>query len=115
MEGKFSPKYFIAGGGPEAWFKALGYGWRIGLAVVLAGLLIAGGFSIWRFIFPVPDKQINKPKVTVLPFAKIGTIDQSNVQVLMEEKKWAVSLGGEQLRWDNRDGWIIGGFVTRIW
>ena len=115
MEGKFDPKYFIAGGGPEAWWKALGYGWRIGLAIVLAGLLIAGGFSIWRFIFPVPDKQINKPKVIALLGSKICSIDQSNVQIQLSEKPWAVSLGGAQFRWDNRDGWIIGGFVTRKW
>jgi len=115
MEGKFSPKYFIAGGGPEAWFKALGYGWRICLTIVLVGLLIAGGMNVWHFIFPAPDKQMNKPKVYALPGSKIGMIDQSNVQIQMSEKPWAVTLGAGVFNWDGKAGGIIGGVVTRKW
>jgi len=115
MKGSFDLGYFLKGAGPEDWFKALGLGTRFIVVILIVGLLAAGGISIWRFIFPVPDKQINRPRVYALPGSKIEKIDQSNVQVLMEEKKWAVSAGGGLLRWDNRDGWIIGVGITRKW
>ena len=96
---------------PLGWYKVAGIGIKAGIVV----LILIGCLSLWRFFFPAADKQINRPRTYVLPGAKVDKIDQSNVQVLLEEKKWAISLGGGALRWDNRDGAFAGFWVTRKW
>jgi hypothetical protein len=66
---------------------------------------------VWKFLFPSPDKQINKPISWVAPFAKVekGGIDQSNTQIELDGKPWEVGAGVGGFRYDNKDGY--GGMV----
>ena len=109
MQGNFSLKYFLLGKGLPDWFSAWGSGWRIILTIILLFFLISG----IRGCFVKEPKNINKPHVIVTPFAKVEKIDQSNVQVSVEEKPWEVSLGGAVLRFDNKDGVLVGGMIKR--
>lgn len=86
------------------------------LIAVAGVLLIVGGVSLWRFVFPKPEKQTNAPKVTglVLPGGKVK-IDQTNTQISMDEKPWEVGVGAGGIRYDNKDGYFLGGWVKRKW
>lgn len=112
---KFNLKYLFAGEGAKDWWKALGNGWRIGVFILIAILLAAGGVQVWRFFFPVKSGNVNKPHAVVLPFAKVEKIDQTSTQVLLEEKAWEVALGGGVLTYDNKSGLFVGGSIKRKW
>ena len=90
------------------------YALYVGITLVCL-LLFAGGVSVWNWIFPKPDKQINNPHVTALPGSHIGKIDQTNTQVLLDEKPWEVGLGVAGVRYDNKDGALVGGWIKRKW
>jgi len=86
-----------------------------GYVIITIGvvLLIVGMFAIWRFIFPKPSQNIHKPTAIVTPFAKVEKLDQSSQQILVEEKPWEVAVGGGVMRYDNKDGAIIGAMIKR--
>lgn len=105
----FNLKYLFTGEGVKDWYKALGAGWRIAVMVALAFFLLTGIRGCFTKISP----NVNKPHVIVTPFAKVEKIDQSNVQVSVTEKNWEVSLGMGAIRYDNKDGVIIGGTIKR--
>jgi hypothetical protein len=83
---------------------------------IISVLILVGGVSLWRWIFPRPDKQVNNPRV-IAPFSKIekDSINQSNTQIQVTEKPWEISVGGGVLRYDNKDGWIGGAVIKRKW
>ena len=90
--------------------------WAIYVGITcLALLLIIGMVSLWKFFFPTPDKQINKPTAVILPGATVKKLDQSNTQVLVDEKPWEVGLGVAGIRYDNKDGALVGGWIKRKW
>lgn len=63
---KFDWKLLIFGSsGVISWWKAWGYGVRIGVTALVIGLLAVGGLRIWRWIFPVSPVNMNKPKIHV--------------------------------------------------
>lgn len=109
MQGKFDLGYFIKGSGLEDWWKALGLGWRLIVFGVFIFFLISG----IRGCFVKEPKNVNKPHVVVTPFAKVEKIDQSNVQVSIDEKTWEVGIGAGALTFDNKNGGLIGGWVRR--
>lgn len=111
----FDLKYLIKGSGAEDWYKALGNGWRIVVIGILALLLIAGGMQVWNFFFPKKSGNINKPTAITLPFSRVGNIDQTSTQVLIEEKSWELGLGGAAITYDNKSGLVVGGWVKRKW
>lgn len=86
----------------------------IGITIVVV-LLIVGGVSLWRFVFPKPDKQTNKPTSIIIGKAEKGAVDQTNTQVLISEKPWEAGVGGGALRYDNKDGWFGGAWIKRKW
>lgn len=84
MEGKFSLKEFIAGGGKESWFKSWGYGWRLILTLVILFFI---GIIIWRAFF-LKNTTVNvgsggtaiinqARKRFLIPFVE-GSVSQSN-------------------------------------
>lgn len=86
------------------------------LITIIGVVLVVGGVSLWRWVFPKPEKQTNAPKVTglVLPGGKVK-IDQTNTQVSLDDKPWEVGLGGGGLTYDNKTGVFVGGWVRRKW
>jgi hypothetical protein len=109
MPDKFDLTYLFTGEGIKDWYKALGAGWRIGVMCLLGFLLLSG----IRGCFTKVSPNVNKPHVIVTPFAKVEKIDQSNVQISMTEKNWELSLGMGVMRYDNKDGVIMGGTIKR--
>ena len=92
--------------------------WVVYVGITLAAiLLISLGFKLWNFIFPKSDKQVNNPRTTVYPFGKIekGGVDQSNTQVLVDEKPWEAGAGVGGFRYDNKDGYGIMLWLKRKW
>ena len=85
------------------------------IITAVAVLLIVGGVSLWRFIFPKKDTQANNPKVVVTPFARVDAIDQTNTQIDMSEKPWEVGIGVGVVQYDNKAGMMAGAFVKRRW
>ena len=83
-----------------------------GITIVVV-LLLVGGVSLWRFIFPKPDKQVNRPTSIIVGKAEKGAVDQTSTQVLVTEKPWEVGLGAGALRYDNKDGGFVGGWIKR--
>lgn len=84
MEGKFSLKEFIAGGGKESWFKSWGYGWRL---IITLAIVFFVGITIWRAFFK-KDTVVNVGKGGTaiiqqirkrffIPFIE-GSVGQSN-------------------------------------
>jgi len=100
----FSWKKWFAG-----FFNGVSNGKDIKTAIFI-GLIIFLGIAVWRFFFHKPQQNVNKPTVVVTPFAKVDKIDQSNMQVLMNEKAWEVGLTGGVFNYDNKSG--AAGFVT---
>ena len=115
MEGKFNLKYFLVGTGKESWFKALGNGWRIGVIIILIIVFLSGGLSLWRFFFPKPSSNINKPIAVALPFSKVEKIDQTSTQIMVTEKDWYAEVFGAGINYDNKSGIVVGGRVGRKW
>ena len=84
MEGKFSLKEFIAGGGKESWFKSWGYGWRL---ILTLAILFFVGIMIYRAFF-MKNTTVNVGKGGTaniyqarkrffIPFVE-GSVGQSN-------------------------------------
>ena len=88
---------------------------NIAIIVIVVVLVLSGAYNLYRFFFPRPNKMTNNPKVTALPFSKIDKIDQTSVQIQMEEKPWEAGVGGGVLTYDNKAGSILGGWVRRKW
>ncbi len=112
MVGKFNLLYFFKGAGLEDWWKALGLGWRllvigVGVIVLLSGARTVVGWFI------KPQQNVNKPTVVVTPFARVDKIDQTSTQISMNEKSWELSLGMGVMRYDNKDGVIVGATIKR--
>lgn len=88
MKGPFNLGYLIKGAGREDWYKALGLGTRFFLILVIVGLLVSGGMSVWRIFFPKPSQNISKSISINLP-GSTNTIDQSTTQQIINPKrKW---------------------------
>ena len=83
------------------------------LITIATVLLVVGGVSLWRFIFPVADKQIYKPRAFVVGKVEAGGIVQSSEQTLVTEKPWEISVGGGVVRYDQKDGYFGGVMVKR--
>ena len=47
MKGPFNLGYFLAGGGKEAWYKTIGYGWRLAIVIVILFLVAIGVKSLF--------------------------------------------------------------------
>lgn len=112
---KFSLSYLIKGEGAKDWYKALGNGWRIGVIIILVLLLLFGVMQIWNFFFPKSTSNIHKPTAIALPLSRIEKIDQSSVQVALDEKAWEAGVSGGGLTYDNKVGMFAGGWVRRRW
>ena len=73
------------------------YAIYVGITII-AVLLVVGGISLWRWIFPKPEKQTTSQKVTITPlsFSKVekGGVTQTSTQIQLNEKNWEVGLGG---------------------
>lgn len=103
---KFNLGYFVKGEGWKDFFKAWGLGWRLILTFLILFFLASG----IKGCFLKEPKNINKPKVTVLPGAKVEKIDQTSTQINFErEKTWEAGIGVGMLNFDNKTG--NGGFV----
>jgi len=86
MEGKFSLKEFITGGGKTSWFKSWGYGWRLILTIGILVLVILGIKSIFlksqtqRTQIGQVQGNVNiiqKSSRFLIPFAEVS-VGQSN-------------------------------------
>jgi hypothetical protein len=88
---------------PVTWSKSVMY-------LVMGAVIVFALVCVKSYFFPT-KKNINKPVTTVLPFAKVDKIDNTNTQITVEkEKAFEVGVGGGVLRYDNKDGWIGGGW-----
>ena len=88
--------------------------WAVYVLVTIgAVLLLVGGVSLWRFIFPKPTQQVNKPTAFAVGKVEKGAITQTSTQISLDDKSWEVGLGGGGVTYDNKSGIIIGGWVKK--
>jgi hypothetical protein len=93
--------------------RLIHYAQYVGITFVVV-LLIVGLFGLWRFFFPTKTGNVNKPMTVITPFARVGKIDNTSTQTVIEkEKPWEVGAGVGVLRYDNKDGWIVGAEIKR--
>ncbi|MFA5133078.1 MAG: hypothetical protein WC444_07165 [Candidatus Paceibacterota bacterium] len=111
----FNLKYLFVGSGTEDWWKALGSLIRIIAMVSLAVLLVLGALNVWNFFFPKPSQNIHRPSTIVLPGAKVDKIDQSSIQVMVEEKTWELGVGAGGITYDGKSGLFLGGWIKKKW
>lgn len=72
-------------------------------------ILLLGVTQLWTFFFGSRNTQTNKPKVigAALPGSTVS-IDQANTQIDLSERPWEVGIGVGALRYDQKDGYIVG-------
>ena len=105
---KFNLSYFFSGDGLKDWWKAAGMFWRI-IVIILALIALTVGAQTVIGWFIKPQQNVNKPHVIVTPFAKVEKIDQTSTQVnVSPEKPWELGAGIGALRFDNKDGVLVG-------
>lgn len=85
MEGKFSLKEFIAGGGKESWFKSWGYGWR-SIVTILAVMFIF--VTIYRAYFVKNQTQTQKLNVWPFSFSTITYAPQQQQKQEIKKRPW---------------------------
>ena len=94
-------KWFSGWFDPVTWGKAFIY---IGIFFVLV--------AVKNFIIP-PKTNVSKPTNVIMPFAKLetGAISQPTTQTTIEkEKSFEVGGGVAGMRYDNKDGVMVGIF-----
>jgi Na+(H+)/acetate symporter ActP len=101
---KFDLKKWFSGLiNPVTWGKSIQY-----LVMICAVLFVA--FAIKNTFFPTKS-NVNKPVTIVTPFAKVEKIDNTSTQISVEkEKSFEVGVGVAGMRYDNKDGAIVGGW-----
>lgn len=114
-EERFDLKKWIAGDGVKDWWRATGDALRLVIIAVVAILLVVVCMNVYRFFFPKKNPNINKPTVITTPFSHIDKLDQSNVQVSIDEKPWEAGVGVGALQYDNKSGAFAGGWIRRKW
>ena len=90
---------------PVTWSKSIQY-----MIMICAVLFVA--FAIKNTFFPTKS-NVNKPITIVTPFARVEKdgIKYENTQVTIEkEKSFEVGGGVAGLRYDNKDGVLVGLF-----
>lgn len=112
-DGKFDLKYFLFGEGAKDWWRSAGDGIRLALIIAVIIGVVLVGMNIWNFFIPKPAQNVNKPTAVVLPGARVDKLDMSSTQVLVEDKPWEIGIGGGLMRYDNKDGAIIGAWGRR--
>ncbi len=113
LTGKDSPE--DPKGGAQDWWKALGLGARFIIIGSAALLVVLGAMNVWNFLFPKPSQNINKPRALVIGKAEAGAIDQRSTQILIEEKKWELEVGGGGFTYDNKLGVAGWAKIKRKW
>ena len=91
---------------PTTWAKSVMY-------LIMCGLIIFVLVCIKNFFFPARTQQVSKPTVVALPGSKIekDAIHQESTQITVEkEKPFEVGVGAAGMRYDNKDGVIVGAF-----
>ena len=107
---KFNLSYLISGDGIKDWWKAWGGGIRLLITIIIITLLGMGAFATYRFFFPKPTSNVNKPTINV------GQGGTSNYTVIQnKEHNWETDIFGGGLRYDNKDGYFIGGKISYRW
>ena len=110
----FDLLYFFKGEGLKDWWKALGMGWRL-LVIAISIITLLTGVRTVVGWFIKPQQNVNKPTVVVTPFAKVDKIDQTSTQISMTEKAWEAGIYFGGIRYDNKDGVMIGCSLKRKW
>ena len=102
----FDIKKFLKGFvDPTTWSKTVVY-------LIIGGVIVFTLMCVKNYFFPT-KKNVNKPVTTVLPFARVGKVDNTNTQITVEkEKAWEVGLGVGGIRYDGKDG-VIGGVTVK--
>ena len=99
----FDIKKFLRGFvDPTTWSKTVVY-------LIIGGVIVFTLMCVKNYFFPT-KKNVNKPVTTVLPFARVGKVDNTNTQVTVEkEKSFEVGVGVGAGRYDDKDAY--GGMV----
>jgi len=85
MEGKFSLKEFITGGGKTSWFKSWGYGWRL-IVTILVILFVA--VTIYRAFFVKNQTQTQSMVVYPFSFSNITYAPQQQQKQEIKKRPW---------------------------
>lgn len=101
---KFLSSFFEA----VPWMKNL----RFILGTALIAVLV---YMAWFTFFRKVPQNVSNQKVVVTPFAKVDKIDQSSIQVMVEEKKWEAGIGVGVIQYDNKSGAFAGVILKRKW
>jgi hypothetical protein len=91
-------KWFTGLINPVTWSKAFQY-------LIMIGIFCLIFYCIKQTFFPTKN-NVNKPVTTVLPFAKVDKIDNTNTQISIErEKPFEVGAGVGGGRIDDKDAY----------
>lgn len=96
-------KWFSGLANPITWGKSIQY-------LIMIGAILFVLVALKNTFFP--SRAItNKPQALVIGKAEKGAIDQTSTNIVVEkEKAFEVGLGVGAVRYDNKDGGIVGGW-----
>jgi len=101
---KFLSSFFEA----VPWMKNIRF--ILGTALILLAV-----YMVWFTFFRKVPQNVSNQKVVVTPFAKVDKIDQSSIQVMVEEKTWELGIGVGAVTYDNKSGAMAGVWVKKKW
>lgn len=101
-------KFFLSFFEAVPWVKNL----RFILGAVVIGII---ALTIWKAWFEKKPANVSNQRVVVTPFAKVEKIDQSSIQVMVEEKTWELGIGVGVLNYDNKNGAFAGVMIKKRW
>ena len=96
-------KFFSGFINPTTWSKAI-------IFLVMGAVIVVVIVGVKNLFFP--NKSItNKPHALVIGKAEKGAIDQTSTNIVVEkEKSFEVGIGVGVVRYDDKDGGIVGGW-----
>ena len=109
MAEKFEIKKWLSG-----FTSSVSWGKDIKTLVTIA-LILIGVYSLWFTFFRKEKTQISSQRVITTPFSHVDKIDQSSVQVRIEEKTWEAGIGVGVVNYDNKSGAFAGIMVKKKW
>lgn len=83
--------------------------------LISVGLIALFAYMIWFTFFRKTPQNVSNQRVVVTPFAKVDKIDQSSIQVMVEEKTWEMGVGVGAVSYDNKSGAMAGVWVKKKW
>lgn len=101
---KFLASFFEA----VPWMKNI----RFILGTALIAVLV---YMAWFTFFRKVPQNVSNQKVVVTPFAKVDKIDQSSIQVMVEEKTWSADVLVGAVNYDNKSGAFVGFKIGKKW